>query len=463
MMDVGGAERSEGSVSRATSPRRNIGRAETTTETTPASLSSPSMAEHSPGSSLKKSRPRSTPHSVSVASLLHIESLSEGSRTYYSTPRDLDHSEALLIHHYTEYLGRWLDCTDATRQFTLGVPEKVKLCPVLCSAVLSFAARHRRDVTTAEIAYQQCIALLIERLHERAASHDETLLCAIVILRFVEQLNVSSSTGWDTEQHLAGCSAIIRTSQGHHFVDPSAPTLREAAFWVYVRQCLYNATINQQTLDIDFSLELHPKPSSLHDSHPLARLRLETAWSNQMLWNTARVVNFCYETGDPQNERVRRPQKWQELWNLVHEWRNERPEGFDAIYEGESNSTNAFGRIWFTADWHVMAFGFFHLSCMMLLSYKPGPKFAVRNVARLSETDQEILGHARAICGASKSSPETVPLSITVCHTIFIWGPLVTDLSEREEILQLLIDFERSHIWPTAWIVSAIKNQWEMA
>jgi hypothetical protein len=112
-----------------------------------------------------------------------------GTRTYSRTPIPLTHDEAVLVHHYTEYLGRWLDCTDATRQFTFGVPGKVKLCPVLCHAVLSFAARHRKDAVAAEAAYHRCIALLIDRLNEDAASHDETLLCAIVILRFYEQLS----------------------------------------------------------------------------------------------------------------------------------------------------------------------------------------------------------------------------------------------------------------------------------
>jgi hypothetical protein len=113
----------------------------------------------------------------------------EGTRNYSPQHVSLTHEEALLVHHYTEHLGRWLDCTDATRQFTLGVPEKIKQCPVLCHAVMSFAARHCRKDATAEAAYQRCIALLIERLNEQAASHDETLLCAIVILRFYEQLN----------------------------------------------------------------------------------------------------------------------------------------------------------------------------------------------------------------------------------------------------------------------------------
>jgi hypothetical protein len=115
--------------------------------------------------------------------------LPPGTRSYSKTPVPLTHDEAVLVHHYTEHLGRWLDCTDATRQFTLGVPGKVKICPVLCHAVLSFAARHRKEEAVAEAAYQRCIALLIDRLNEDAASHDETLLCAIVILRFYEQLS----------------------------------------------------------------------------------------------------------------------------------------------------------------------------------------------------------------------------------------------------------------------------------
>ena len=163
---------------------------------------------------------------------------------------------------------------------------------------------------------------------------------------------VPSSTGSDAEQHLAGCSAIIRSSQGDQYVDPSAPTLREAAFWVYVRQCLYNATINQQQPDIDFSLEVHPTPESMRDSHPLARLRLETAWSNQMTWNLACVVNFCFDGNEPQNERSHKTRRWQELWTKCQTWMKERPDGFNAIYEGFAGDENSFPEIWFTADWH---------------------------------------------------------------------------------------------------------------
>jgi hypothetical protein len=349
---------SEGSLSWHTSPRRKNSRAEQRSESHSTNVSSPST-HLSWGSPFYIPKPRGSTGGVSVASLLQPhhpgdvpEGSSSSSKAYSATPVTLTHEEALLIHHYTEYLGRWLDCTDATRQFTLGVPENCKRCSVLCQAVLSFAARHCKKHVTADAAYQRCIALLIERLDDNAADRDETLLCAIVILRFYEQLNVPSDTGSDAEQHLAGCSAILRSSQGTQYVDPSAPTLREAAFWVYVRQCLYNATINQQPPDIDFSLQLHPTPGSMRDSHPLARLRLETGWSNQMMWNTACVVNFCYDGPEPHNGKVNKTQRWEELWSLVHQWMKDRPVGFNPIFEGQVNTESAIPEVWFTADWH---------------------------------------------------------------------------------------------------------------
>jgi hypothetical protein len=49
---------------------------------------------------------------------------------------------------------------------------------------------------------------------------------------------------------------------------------------------------------------------------------------------------------------------------------------------------------------------------------------------------------------------------ITVLHTIFIWGPLVSNEKEREEIVQMLADFERDHVWPTAWVINKVRAEW---
>jgi hypothetical protein len=197
-MEVDGAD-GDGDMdedSRSNSPNRKNSRTGQSSEGLAASLSSPS-AHHSPVSPFGVPPTKIHTAAESVAGRLGTQapgSIPEGASNPVEASIELSHHEALLVHHYTEHLGRWLDCTDATRQFTLGVPQKVKSCPVLCNAVLSFAARHNRDNATAENAYQECIELLIDRLSEDAASHDETLLCAIVILRFYEQLN-GMSTG----------------------------------------------------------------------------------------------------------------------------------------------------------------------------------------------------------------------------------------------------------------------------
>jgi hypothetical protein len=153
-------------------------------------------------------------------------------------------------------------------------------------------------------------------------------------------------------QHLAGTSSILRAFHNTRFIDPSVATFREAAFWVYVRQCLYNAVIRQQPLDLDFSLQLCPAPCSIQDLHPLAWLGLETAWSNQILWNTAYVANFCFSGTGTQSESITRLRQWQVLWEIIKLWHNSRPGTFDPIWSGPSTDGSMFPDIWFTADCH---------------------------------------------------------------------------------------------------------------
>ena len=230
----------------------------------------------------------------------------------------------------------------------------------------------------------------------------------------------------------------------------------------------------------------------MQSSNSLARLSLETSWANQIIWYTALVVNFCFEGVDTQHERASKTQQWQQLWDLVQTWSRERPTGFDPVFEGQASANSVFPEIYFTADWHgafakrssivtsscdvaVLSFVYYQFACILLLSYQPSPEFGLHNSRRVSDINvsasstitgrsnfaqHQILPHAQAICGACKSSPEAVPLSITVCHTVFLWGPLLIDLNERNELLQLLIDLENNHVWPTTWIINALKRKW---
>jgi hypothetical protein len=42
-------------------------------------------------------------------------------------------------------------------------------------------------------------------------------------------------------------------------------------------------------------------------------------------------------------------------------------------------------------------------------------------------------------------------------------GPLMTDERERTCVLHMLENFEATHSWPTAWIVTALREEWYTA
>ncbi|KAF2661484.1 hypothetical protein K491DRAFT_710709 [Lophiostoma macrostomum CBS 122681] len=371
----------------------------------------------------------------------------------------LTSSEAELVIHYSEHLGRWMDCTDASKQFTRRIPLLVQQCPILLNAVVAFAAKHCKEIPTAEQAYQHCLNLLIDRLNSENVTHDDALLCAIVTLRFVEQLDVAL-TGGDFEQHLTGASAILTASQGP-IIDPAAPTVREAAFWIYVRQCLYTATVHQQPPNLDPRLELLPIAPPRDDEKPSETMMRETGWTNVIVFFCASVVNFCFD--GVRASTATRMDQWTQLWEAVQRWKRDRPSSFDAIHYSPASETSVFPQIWFASDWHATAFGFAHFAHILLITYKPSPRFAIRVVGKLQNEDHQVMSHVQELCGVCKCSPSNVGNLILLCHTVFIWGALMYQPRERNAVIELLTTLESVHSWPTAWIVALLTEEWEPA
>ena len=154
--------------------------------------------------------------------------------------------------------------------------------------------------------------------------------------------------GADRESHLAGCNALLRSSE-EPVIDPCATNLRQAAFWVYVRQCLYNACVFQMPPNVDTKLSLKPIP--LCDDY-LSELRSETGWANTITYICAKVVHFSF-TAEPYDPR-QRFERWQTLAYDVEQWSNNRPTSFDPLPCTASGGDDIFPGIWFAADWHGM-------------------------------------------------------------------------------------------------------------
>lgn len=152
--------------------------------------------------------------------------------------------------------------------------------------------------------------------------------------------------GADRESHLAGCNALLRSSE-EPVIDPCATNLRQAAFWVYVRQCLYNACVFQMPPNVDTNLSLKPIPLCIDY---LSELRSETGWANTITYICAKVVQYSF-TAEP-CEPMQRFERWQTLTYDVEQWSKNRPTSFDPLPCSASGSDNIFPEIWFAADWH---------------------------------------------------------------------------------------------------------------
>lgn len=162
----------------------------------------------------------------------------------------------------------------------------------------------------------------------------------------------ATDNGSDEERHLAGASALLRGSQSYA-IDPSAPGLRQAAFWVYMRQCLYNACVNQQPPNVDLDHVLSPVPVA-RPNNPSSEVCSETGWANTMTWICATVISFAFGQGF--QEPSARMRKWNELCAAVEGWMHDRPEVFDPIWYEQPirGGSDPFPSVWFTADWHGM-------------------------------------------------------------------------------------------------------------
>lgn len=160
-----------------------------------------------------------------------------------------------------------------------------------------------------------------------------------------------AESGTDQENHLAGCSALLQSSQCLQ-VDFDAPQLQNAAFWVYVRQAMYNACIYQHPPDLDLNVKMAPIPS--HSAQrPCDDFRRETSWTNAIVWLTAKIMRFCFQSA-AQNPGQRK-RLWHDFSTALDQWEHQKPSTFEPTWQDQDLSAEESPRfpvVIFLRDWH---------------------------------------------------------------------------------------------------------------
>ncbi|KAL4864373.1 hypothetical protein BDV12DRAFT_201151 [Aspergillus spectabilis] len=157
--------------------------------------------------------------------------------TYFDSSY-MDFQESCLTRRFIENLAPLFDTSDMDQQFTIVVPERAVLCPVLRYAVYIASAGHllrlavyrneshgivsldgmRLPKLTPDTAIRYhdiCIAHLIEISKDPKEEYNEDALTAATILRFYEQAD-SPSIG-NSEAYLNAIQFIVNTQKTERF------------------------------------------------------------------------------------------------------------------------------------------------------------------------------------------------------------------------------------------------------
>ena len=239
-----------------------------------------------------------------------------------------DVKEAFLLRHFIS-LGQIMDVCDPHNHFGSVVPELATRSGLLLNAVLAASALHLSRTTgydpmVAEMYHERCVELLIPLLDDPSRVADE-VVAATVLLRFFEQVS-SAITGSDCERHLSGTSAFMNSES----TCATAGGLRQASFWIFIRQ------------DLDVALG-HQRPLKLNLEAYSVEIDMDTpsddwGWANCMVWITAETVAFTFGW-----EKSR--MKYEELKHRTEAWWQRKPDSFRPLYIGHEGA--AFPTAWY--------------------------------------------------------------------------------------------------------------------
>lgn len=287
------------------------------------------------------------------------------SRVYVSAPvwPLTDLQEARLMRYFVEKLAESFDLCDASRHFAQTVPQRAAICPTLLNAILAASARHLSRVSNfdpliSDQYHQKCLTHLIPILGDKAAVMNENLLAATVILRFLEEVEIPIS-GVDFQSHLLGTHVFITAQEA----STTTGGLRQAAYWVALRQEIYIAFVNQRTIAPAF--EGNPLDRSLDAAD-------DCTWANRIIVHLADVMRYCF--GDQAYDRG--VATYNALLEYCQQWMLFKPMAFTPLYYKEAGSTSGdgdgvFPEIWLMGTHVVTALQHYHLALILLAAHDP--------------------------------------------------------------------------------------------
>ncbi|GAP91381.2 putative ARCA protein [Rosellinia necatrix] len=362
-----------------------------------------------------------------------------------------DKQEAQLFCHFVRDIAPLFDLCDHERHFATVVPQRATTCPPLLNAILASSAKHSSrlglvDPLVADRYYQDSLRTIIPMLSGRgAAVRDEDLLAAIVILRFIEEVDIPFSPA-DPQSHLIGTRAVLAARDRTR----GFSKLGRAVFWLALRQEIWVALVHSRSVHPDMLAE---DIVALLEGPP----GCDCDYANRVIVQGALCLRYCF--GGPQG--VRSP-SWGDLSGALDRWFAERPWQFYPMSAAAEEDEDQFlPEIKYLTDAVVTGSQHYYLARLILEAHNPMTiKLGPSRKIHLNDIDRKMRRLVRIICGIAKSNPHTVPAYVNASASIVLAGDRFTARHEQEILYNILVKTGKDLYWPTLSAQQDMRSVW---
>lgn len=357
--------------------------------------------------------------SASASKIVHNRTLSGSTFSYHGTPQDstqrpqssdgghhrggdvylrrpqwpiTNPQDAMLFRHFIQKLAPLFDMCDDERHFARVVPRRAVFCPPLMNAMLAASAKHLSRVSNfdglaVDEHHQNCINTLIPILSTSAAIMDENLLPAIVILRFIEELDSPLSSP-APESHLLGTRVFVSAQE-----DMCGYTsLWRAAYWLALRQEIHMAFVQTRPIHDSFALEKAEQVIRRDDECDSG-----CSYANLIILHCAACIRYFYGS-EPANAA-----RWRELKETLDTLWEDRPWMFYPMYSDDGDSKAVFPVRQYVNDAVVTGVQHYLLVQILMAAHDPTtPKLGPDQARATREIDRTIKHNVRLLCGIAE-------------------------------------------------------------
>lgn len=247
---------------------------------------------------------------------------------------------------------------------------------------------------------------------------------------------------------------LLTTAPACHGVQ--AEGLRQACFWIALRQELHASFMSQRASNF---------PLSKFDPFRSFSAANDAVWADRIVIFHADVLHYCYTLWqnaslDDENRR------WSDLKNQAKYLESSMPSTFQPIYSQEADPQygRIFPEVWYLDNCHVTAAAYTELTRILLATFDPTrPKLGIGYLASHREIISTSKNACLKLCGMALGNQQAPPIYLNACAAILLCGEYFEDSTHQDALVWFLSKTEEGIAYPTKDLAGRLKRAWVSA